>query len=220
MKLSKKTLDVLKTFANINSNLLLVPGKKIETMSVAKNIFGDATIDEEIPQEFGIYNTQEFLGALSLFKDPELVFEEKHVRIKEATGGGMSLKYMAASKDILVYPTKKVQEPKWDVEFDLSGEDFNQVIKGAAVISAPDLQIVGTDQGLFVRVCDRKNSSSNDFVVQVNDQPQVEDFTFNLKVDNLKLFPGSYKVAVNGKGLAKFQETNSKVITFIALEAA
>ena len=66
MKLSNKTLEVLKNFSNINQNILIEEGNVVRTISTMKNILGSATITESFPIEFGIYDLNEFLGVMSL----------------------------------------------------------------------------------------------------------------------------------------------------------
>jgi hypothetical protein len=55
LTLSKPTLQILKNFSTINSNLLIRPGNKLATMSSYKNIVAEATVEETFDQEFGIY---------------------------------------------------------------------------------------------------------------------------------------------------------------------
>jgi hypothetical protein len=50
MKLSDKTLTILKNFSGINNPFLFKQGNKLRTISVMKNILAEATIDEEFPQ--------------------------------------------------------------------------------------------------------------------------------------------------------------------------
>jgi len=47
MKLSDSTLTVLKNFAGINNSILVKEGKKLRTISVAKNILAEANIYNE-----------------------------------------------------------------------------------------------------------------------------------------------------------------------------
>ena len=54
MKLSDKTLTILKNFAGINNSILVKEGTNLRTISVAKNILAEAEIKEEFPREFGI----------------------------------------------------------------------------------------------------------------------------------------------------------------------
>ena len=56
MKLSDKTLSLLKNFSNINQSILFKEGSSLRTISVMKNILAEAKITEEIPKDFGIYD--------------------------------------------------------------------------------------------------------------------------------------------------------------------
>ena len=102
MKISKETVSILKTLANVNTNILLTPGSKLATISPQKNIVAEITVAESFPEEFGIYDLNEFLGVLSLFSDAELEFTDKQVTLSE---GRSSIKYFAADASILVKPT-------------------------------------------------------------------------------------------------------------------
>ena len=84
MKLSDKTLSVLKNFSTINQSILFKQGSKLRTISVMKNILAEATITEELPKDFGIYDLNQFLNGLGLHQSPELDFaNDNHVVIKE-----------------------------------------------------------------------------------------------------------------------------------------
>ena len=64
MKLSNETVSVLKNFSTINQNLVIKGGNKIATMSAMKNIVAKAEVLEDFPQEFAIYDLNEFLSAI------------------------------------------------------------------------------------------------------------------------------------------------------------
>ena len=66
MKLSDETLSLLKNFSSINQSILFKQGNSLRTISVMKNILAEATIKEDIPTDFGIYDLNQFLNALSL----------------------------------------------------------------------------------------------------------------------------------------------------------
>ena len=53
MKLSDKTIKLLKNFSSINQSILFKEGSKLRTISVMKNILAEATVDEEFPKDFG-----------------------------------------------------------------------------------------------------------------------------------------------------------------------
>ena len=76
MKLSDKTLVILKNFAGINNSILVKRGDNLRTISLAKNILAEANIKEEFPRDFAIYDLNQFLNGLGLHQDPELDFKE------------------------------------------------------------------------------------------------------------------------------------------------
>ena len=61
MELSNFTMQVLKNFASINSNIVIHPGNTIMTVAEAKNILVSATVEETFHQEMGVYDLAEFL---------------------------------------------------------------------------------------------------------------------------------------------------------------
>ena len=97
MKLSEKTLSLLKNFGSINQSILFKEGNKLRTISVMKNILAEAEIAEDIPQDFGIYDLNRFLNALSLSQSPELDFSNsQYVMIR---GSDTKSKYFFAAVD-------------------------------------------------------------------------------------------------------------------------
>jgi hypothetical protein len=46
MKISKPTIEILKNFSQINSNILIREGNLLRTISVGMNIFARATVEE------------------------------------------------------------------------------------------------------------------------------------------------------------------------------
>jgi len=219
MQLSNDTKEVLKNFSTINQNLLVKSGNVINTMSAMKNIVAKATIPDSFNNEFAIYDLNEFLSALSLFKSPTLDFQEQSVKLKEE-GGGSSLNYFFSDPSVVTSPKTEIQMPSVDVEFTFTQDTFNQILKASAVLGVPDVILQGTAGGdINLTVRDRKNDTSNDFAIKVGDNA-LSDFTHYFKVENLKLLSGDYKVEVSTKGISHFTNVNKPVEYFIALEAA
>ena len=94
MKLSSRTIELLKNFATINTSMLFLEGQELRTMAIAKNGFAKAKIEEVIPRRFAIYSLPEFLGILSLMKDPDIELEDGHMLIKS---GKQKVKYFYAA---------------------------------------------------------------------------------------------------------------------------
>ena len=215
MKLSEKTLTLLKNFSNINQSILFKQGSSLRTISVMKNILAEATIDEDLPTDFGIYDLGQFLNGLALHTRPELDFQnEGYVYIKE---GRMRSKYFFADPKVIVTPPEKeITLPSEDVNFTLSTDQLDKLLKAAGIYQLPDLTVVGRNGVVKIQVRDRKNDTSNDFAITVGETD--ESFEFNFKVENIKILPGTYDVVVSKKLLSRFTSQNYNLKYYIALE--
>ena len=219
MKLSESTLSLLKNFSTINQSILFKQGTKLRTISVMKNILAEATISEELPKDFGIYDLNQFLNGLSLHNSPDLDFQEDNfVVIKE---GRSRSKYFFADPQVIVTPPEKPMNlPSEDVSFELSTDQLDKLLKAAAIYQLPDLAVVGGNGVVKIVVRDKKNETSNDFAITVGETSNYfcKNFSFNFKVENIKILPGNYEVVVSQKLLSRFVSKNQDLTYFIALE--
>ena len=215
MKLSDNTLSVLKNFSTINQSILFKQGTKLRTISVMKNILAEVKLKEELPKDFGIYDLNQFLNGMGLHHNPELDFNnEGYVVIKE---GKMRSKYFFADPQVIVTPPDKSLElPTEDVSFELKTDQLDRLLKAAAISQLPDLCVVGENGAVKLIVRDKKNDTSNDYSVTVGETDK--NFSFNFKVENIKILPGTYNVVVSSKLLSKFTSTNHDLTYYIALE--
>ena len=212
MKLSTNTIQVLKNFASINQNLVIKEGNEIKTMSAMKNIVAKATVEETFPKQVAIYDLNEFLGCLSLFKNPILTFNDTSVTITEENdGNGDSLEYMYSDPSVVTTPSKDITMPSEEVKFVLDDITLSKLSKSAGMIGAPDLLL--ENNKLTVR--DKKNDSGNCYSTNIDAQGDGT-YKFYFKTENLKLIPGSYDVTVSSKNISSFK--NGKTQYWIALE--
>ena len=215
MNLCDNTLGILKNFAGINNSILVKEGNQLRTMSVAKNILAEAQIDEEFPREFGIYDLNQFLNGLSLHQDPDLDFEnDSYLNIRE---GKRRAKYFFADPQVIISPPEKeITLPSEDVHFQLESTALDKLLKAAAVYQLPDFSVIGEAGVVKLVVRDKKNDTSNSYSVVVGETDK--EFTFNFKVENIKIIPGSYDVVVSSKLLSQFSNSQYNLKYFIALE--
>ena len=215
MKLSDKTISLLKNFSSINQSILFKEGNKLRTISVMKNILAEATVSEEFAKDFGVYDLNQFLNGLSLHQSPELDFKnDGYVVIRE---GKMRSKYFFADPNVIVTPPEKdITLPSEDVCFEVSTEQLDKLLKAAAVYQLPDISAVGEGGVIKLVVRDKKNDTSNDFAIVVGETK--DQFSFNFKVENIKVLPGTYEVVVSKKLLSRFESKNHDLTYYIALE--
>ena len=216
MKLSDKTINLLKNFSSINQSILIKEGDSIRTISVMKNILAEAKVPEEFPKDFGIYDLNQFLNAISsLHVNPELDFSNnEYLLIRE---GKKRNRFFFADPNVIVSPPEKsISLPSEDVCFELDTQVLGTLMKAAAIYQVPDLSVVGEAGVVKLVVHDKKNDTSNTHEEVVGETD--EDFCFNFKVENIKILPGTYEVVVSKKLLSRFESKNHELTYYIALE--
>lgn len=212
MKLSARTLHLLKNFSTINPSIVLKPGGVATTISPNKTILARASIGDEIPNVVAIYNLSRFISTLSLFENPDLDFSDKSVRISD---GSRSVVYHYADASIImVPPEKQIKLPSTDAECFITNKDFQNITKALSVLGLPEIAIVGDGENISLQAIDTKNPADT-FSITVGQSSNV--FRAIFKSENLKIMDGDYTVSISSKGISQFVGT--EVSYWIAVEA-
>ena len=160
MQISNETIQVLKNFATINSNLMIRKGKRLATISTAKNIFAKADVAEEFPVELAIYDLNSLLQLLTFADDQEIEFGEKSLTVTNEVG---RFEYFYCEPSLMIAaPTKNIEVDEV-FKFSLSSKDVQTIIKTVGVLAAPTISIIGKDGKVTMKIGDRKNDSANSF---------------------------------------------------------
>lgn len=215
MKVSKRTLAILKNFAGINQSLVIKPGNVITTISNTRDVLAQATVDETFESEFAIYDLNEFLGALSLFTEPEINFDEDNLAIVE---GRRHQKFWYADASIITQPpSKELKLPSVDVDVALTKEDIAVLQKAASINNAPHVRFTGSKlEGERVLIVDATTPTSNSFSLNLSDSSNA-DYEMGLSIDKFKFLPLDYRVQISSKGMALFTNDEQKISYFLAL---
>lgn len=218
MQLSEQTINILNNFKTIQSNIVFTEGNVLRTMADAKNIMASVKIDTDISQEFGIYDLGEFIATLNLVDKPELDLKKDHTVIR-STSGRSRIKYFFSDPDILVSPTKEIKMPPADVKFTLDVDTLSKLKKAGATLGHDMLVITPDDGALILTVCDPKNSTSNNFSIDIAGEFDG-DFSFVIDMNNLKLMMTDYDVSISKKLISSFvsKDPSIPVTYWIALE--
>ena len=219
-KISNQTLDVLKNFSSINSNILVKEGNTLTTISPVKNVMAEATVPETFDQEFGIWDLNKFLGTISLFEDPEFAFENKHVTISSSKNKS-SVQYYYSEPSLLTTVNKKINMPDPVVTCSITQKTFNDILKASSVLQVSDIAIRSNAASeLEIVALDKKDKSSNSYSIALGDLPTMEhEFCFYFKAENLKMLPGDYDVNITDKVVSQFTNTNQSLKYWVALES-
>jgi hypothetical protein len=220
MKLSNETLSVLKNFGSINQGIFFKQGKTLKTVSSHKNILAEVTIKEEIPADFGVYDLNNFLSVVSLHKDdPSFEFDEKHVVIV-GNKGRSKIKYRFCEPTMIVIPPEKqFVMPEAEIKFTFSSEDFDWVLRAAAVLSSPHIAIESDGKKISIVTLDLQNDAAHTDALEIADG-NGNKFKMIFKTENLtKVLPGVYEVAISSKGVSHFKNKNVPLQYYISTEA-
>lgn len=215
-KLSSQTIDILKNFSGINSNLVVKAGEPLSTISEAKNIMAIADITEQFSADFGIYDLNEFISMFSLLQDPDLEFTNDSVQFKS---GRTRASYRFADQSILTSPKNKINMPQSDLTVNITSELLSQVRKAAGVLGHSIVSLKGESGTVTLSVVDPKNSSANTFSVVLDENnSQHGSFDLQFLINNLKVLPGDYVVNISSKLISHWKNENTPVQYYIALE--
>lgn len=215
MKMSKSTLSLLKNFSSINPNLLVKPGSNLKTIASYQNIMAEATVTEDFPIQFGIWDLSKFLGVISMIQDPDFDFFEKYVVIRGKNGA--RVKYYYSDPKVLTATDKSLKMPPSVVDCCISEEDFKETLRAASVLQLPDIKIESESGKIVLKVCDQKDPTSNQYSFDVGDTDS--EFSFGFKAENFKMLPDAYDISICETRVARFRAKGRDLIYYIAMES-
>lgn len=223
MKLSNETLNVLKNFASINSGLEFKTGNKLSTISSTKTVLAKATLTDEFPQDFCVYDLNQFLSVHSLNKDTELDFDLNNIIFKS---GKSRTKYRMTAKNMIVSPPdKELKLPTVDGAFELKEEHLTQALRNASVLQSPNIAFESDGSVVSITVFNAKDDSAHTNtieIINIADQPDATEYqTFKavFLVEHFKMIHGTYNVELSKAGISSFKTTDGNLEYFIAIES-
>ena len=213
MQISNETIQLLKNFAAVNSNILIRKGKTLSTISTAKNIFAKATVAEDFPVEVAVYDLNSLLALLTLMENQDVEFGEKSLTISKNNG---KFEYFYSNASVIVAAPDKSIEIDNHFQFQLSAEDVNMIMKAANITAAPTISVTAKDGTVVLTIGDKKNDTANTYKKTIGASDDA--FECHMSVDNFKIVPDAYTVTVSKKKLFHFQHATKALEYFIAME--
>ena len=208
---------MLKNFSDINMSIEIKKGNILRTVSVQKNILAQAELEDEFPQDFAIYELNRFLGAVSLFDNPEFQFNGKSANIGTSKH---SVDYVYCDPSMIVTPPENnITFPDPEVKFTLSQDALSQIIKASNVLGTPEISVECESGNISVKALDVNNDSTDTFKVELEEKSEHK-FRFVFKTENMKMIPGNYDVEISSKGISHFSLQGQKLQYWIATESS
>jgi len=216
MKVSEKTINLLRNYANINQSIEFREGNILKTVSPLNTILASVEVEEEFPRTFPIYELNRFLGTLALFQNPELDFTDNGVSITDDNHEA-TYRYCGSSSMFQTPPEKDITFPDAEVNFELTQEQFRKTINAANTLGLPEVIVEGNGSDIQLVVSDTGNVSSDIFSTKVGATDKI--FRMIFKTENLnKIMEGTYDVKLSSKRISHFKRTTDSLQYWIALE--
>lgn len=212
MKFSDDTLNVLKSFAQINPGIMFKPGNVLRTISPQRTVAAVATVSDTFEKSAGVYDLTRFHSTLSLFADPDIEFTDSKFVIKSKN---TEVNYTYAAESMIVTPPDRdltYESPTATVN--LKWDDIQSVLRAAGVLQLPEVAFVSDGETICLSAVDKKNPTADKYNITLEGKTD-QTFEMVIKVDNLKLMHGDYKVHLVSTGLAHF--IGEKVQYWIAI---
>lgn len=215
MKLSPNTLNILKNFATIQPNLVVNPGSVIKTIAESKSILAEAQVTETFDKTFGLYDLNEFLNVYTLLEDPEVEFNDDHLKLES---GNCVLTYRFSEIGNLTTPTKSIQLNEGDVTLSLTENQIAAIRSAASVLGHAIVGFVGDGNQIKVAVHDPIGGNGNALEIDLGIKTN-HTFHLNFQTAEIKVLSGDYDVILSKKLISKWVNKSDAVTYYIALDA-
>ena len=209
MKLTKDTIAILKNFAAINNGVILKKGNVLITKTITNVVYAEATLNQELDQEIGIYDLNSFLGIINLVGDDADITVDERTGDIRVSNSRVKISYPGASASAIVTPKGRVNPPPADVEYEVNSEDLKHIMKMVAQLKVDRLEFLPIEGRLMIKGWEEvdKNNPNEMFCLDMGEYTGSADFHFFIRKDNLNLVSsgfGDYKVGFTRKKAAWF----------------
>lgn len=215
MKLSSKTVSILKHMASINQSINIQPGNVLRTISPAKDVMMKVEVGENFDKTMVLYDLPRFISTLDLFDDPEVELNDKFATIKE-NGKTNKVRYVYADESVCEAVTKEITLPSEDIKFKLPAKDVQSMLKSAAVLGVSDISVKGDGSKMIMVVHNKAVDSSDQYAIDLGETDGT--FSVDFKAEKLKLIPDEYNVTISNKKISKFDAVNNDVTYWVGVE--
>jgi hypothetical protein len=113
-------------------------------------------------------------------------------------------------------PVKNIDVADAEVNFNLSADDYKNVVKAAHQLQLPEIVVEGADGVINLVATDVKNTTSNVFSCNVGTTNNT--FKMIFRTENLRFLDGDYDVNISSKGVGHFKNSTCELEYWVATE--
>lgn len=210
MKLSPETIGILKNFSLVNPSIRLSPGNLIMTKNFHGSIYAEHEGKDTIDATYDIFDLAGFLNVLSIAPEGSEISLSADKSEIEIESDRVKLKYpLADSSARITVPAKRAIFPQGNVSFELTSEDYQQLMKATRTLGATTITIESDPAGKIAINAYNKSIDPNFekpvYKVLFSDY-DGPTFKYIISLDNLLIQSGTYQVELwaNGDRYAVF----------------
>jgi len=207
MIIGSETLQILKNFSLINSNMLFREGSTLSTINAESSILARASISEHIDRQFAIYDLNSLLQLLTFSNILSVLTEPDSLIIKTEVG---EFQYFYCDPSLLKNtPPDESKEISGDpiFEFSVNAQDIQTISKTISILNAPSLLFSGdsSDGEVRLTIGDKKNLTANNFQKSLGHCNK--EFSMVMSAQNFLILPDQYRVSVMEQNFFLFEST-------------
>jgi gp45 sliding clamp, C terminal len=219
VKLTARTIEIIKNFAAISPNGMVFPvGEKIAVQPIMGTILGVAQIDETIPTAFAISDVIQFVSCITSFTVPFLDIQSNKIVVRDANDTEQGQFVLnQASLNVVKAPRmiKFPISPEVTV-VQLSKDLYTRILKSSGIVQSPQIAIVGDGKEISFRGINKDNTGVNQYVVSVGKTKETFRFVMDINMFNKLYRASDYIVEIDQQGCAKF--CGDRIDYFIAAD--
>lgn len=224
MKISQTTFNILRNFAEINPDLIIVPGHVQSTFSISEHIYAQATIEEKFPSRFGIRDLGKFVNVLESHMkrgETKLTFTKNSIQMKNAGSEKVreaTTNYRYGDMQLIRSETPgEIEFNNPEVKFEISKENFKWMGQMSSIIGAPNYVFESVDDTIQINACDCEGKVVDNSTLVIDDY-HGSPLKSVLSVEDMKLIPGDYEVEIVKRGLMRFTNKVMPLHYLIAIQ--
>lgn len=224
MKLSNETKTILSNFAKVHQSLHVKKGEPLMSISEARTLCVKYPSIPEFadgPDEFGIYDLNQFLTIMSLVEDGDIAFTSKGIKIADRV---RNMSYQFASLEVIKSrPPKDVDLENPTIALHFSANLIKEIIKASKTLGASFFSLVqeeGANAKIVVSAGDEdSDTTGNVFEIALDEKfDHIFDLKFRLAQSCYCILPGGYEVEILRDKIAKWSHDDTEATYMVALE--
>lgn len=216
LNFSKRTFALLSNFSKINPAICLEQGKQLRTADSGGSILAVAQIDEEIPSKFPISDLSSFLSILGLdaFKECTLTMDDKKIDLQ---GKQTTMTFFAGAESLVELPPGEVQLDPGEIKAVIPEGTFKDFKSACRFLKHEFCRISNRAGRVYLTALTPDTDTSTVYEVELGSTDQADSMV-TLKVDNLKMEAGDYKLEAVAGQYARFTTMDDRVYYLIGAE--